>query len=334
MATIKDVAKMANVSTTTVSHVINKTRFVAEETQKRVLKAVDELNYAPSAVARSLKCNTTRTIGMLVTESTNSFFAEVIAGVERYCYKNGYTLILCNTENSIEKQRDYLRMLTEKRVDGLIVMCSELDSHLLTMLDRHEHLPMVVMDWGPESPHTDKIIDNTEHGSYLAIQHLIDMGHQKIGCITGQMDKLTCKERMNGFYKAMSEADITINDSWLIEADFLCDAASQAVDKLLEQTERPTAIFAFNDVMALAIISRLNQKGISVPEDISIIGYDNIDLSAYFSPPLTTVHQPKRRLGKTAVELLFQRMKDKDHESRVFTMEPELVARQSVKKLN
>lgn len=334
MATIKDVARMAGVSTTTVSHVINKTRFVAEATQKKVLAAVDELNYAPSAVARSLKCNTTRTIGMLVTKSTNPFFAEVVHGVEEHCYGQGYTLILCNTEGNLDKQRDYLRMLAEKRVDGLLVMCSDLDEKLLELLERKKDLPMVIMDWGPESPHTDKIQDNAELGGYVATKYFIEHGHTKIGCLSGHSDKSTCQERLKGFYKAMGEAQLSVNEDWLLEGDFECESAVIAANKFIEMKERPTAIFCFNDIMAMALISTFEQAGIRVPDDISIIGYDNIDLAPYFSPPLTTIHQPKRRLGKTAIEILMERVKDKEHERRIFEMAPELVVRKSVKDLN
>lgn len=334
MATIKDVARMAGVSTTTVSHVINKTRFVAEATQQKVLAAVDELNYAPSAVARSLKCNTTRTIGMLVTKSTNPFFAEVVHGVEEYCYGAGYTLILCNTEGNLEKQRDYLRMLSEKRVDGLLVMCSDLDQMLLDLLERKNDLPMVIMDWGPESPHTDNILDNAENGGYIAAKHFIENGHKKIGCLSGQVDKSTCQERLKGFRKAMTEAELTVNDDWLLDGDFECESAVEAAQKFIAMEDRPTAIFCFNDIMAMALISTFEQAGLRVPDDISIIGYDNIDLAPYFSPPLTTVHQPKRRLGKKAIEILLERVKDKNHERQTFEMTPKLVERKSVKDLN
>ncbi|PSV40189.1 HTH-type transcriptional repressor PurR [Photobacterium sp. GB-210] len=334
MATIKDVARMAGVSTTTVSHVINKTRFVAEATQQKVLAAVDELNYAPSAVARSLKCNTTRTIGMLVTKSTNPFFAEVVHGVEEYCYGAGYTLILCNTEGNLEKQRDYLRMLSEKRVDGLLVMCSDLDQMLLDLLERKNDLPMVIMDWGPESPHTDNILDNAENGGYIATKHLIENGHKKIGCLSGQVDKSTCQERLKGFRKAMKEADLTVNANWLLDGDFECESAVEAADKFIAMEDRPTAIFCFNDIMAMALISTFEQAGLRVPDDISIIGYDNIDLAPYFAPPLTTIHQPKRRLGKKAIEILLERVKDKNHERQTFEMTPKLVERKSVKDLN
>ncbi len=334
MATIKDVARLAGVSTTTVSHVMNKTRFVAEATQKKVLEAVDSLNYAPSAVARSLKCNTTRTIGMLVTKSTNPFFAEVVHGVEEYCYNNGYTLILCNTEGNLEKQRDYLRMLAEKRVDGLLIMCTDLDDKLMALLERQKQTPMVVMDWGPASPYRDNIQDNAEQGGYLATQYLIEHGHRHIGCLTGQKGKSACEERLNGFRKAMSKANLDVNNDWLLEGDFECESAVNAANAFIAMENRPTAIFCFNDIMAMAMISTFEQAGLHVPEDISIIGYDNIDLAPYFAPPLTTIHQPKRRLGKTAIEILMARMKNKDIAPTTFEMQPELVERKSVADLN
>ncbi len=199
MATIKDVARIAGVSTTTVSHVINKTRFVAETTQQKVMDAVKELNYAPSAVARSLKCNTTRTIGMLVTQSTNPFLGEIVDGVESYCYRQGYTLILCNTGGIYEKQRDYIRMLAEKRVDGMFILCSDFTDELQEMLDAHGTIPKVVMDWGhgesKSNEVSDKIIDNSEEGGYIATKYLIENGHTNIACLSGHFDKKLCIER-------------------------------------------------------------------------------------------------------------------------------------------
>ncbi len=333
MATIKDVARLAGVSTTTVSHVINKTRFVAEATQEKVLEAVKELNYAPSAVARSLKCNTTRTIGMLVTQSTNLFFSEVIDGVESYCYRQGYTLILCNTGGIYEKQRDYIRMLAEKRVDGILVMCSDLTQELSEMLETHSDIPKVIMDWGPEASKADKIIDNSELGGYLATKYLTDRGHKDIACLSGHLNKLACQERITGFRRAMAECNYPVEENWILEGNFECDTAVLAADKIIAMDKKPTAVFCFNDTMALGLMSRLQQRGIRVPEDISVIGYDNIELAEYFSPPLTTVHQPKRRVGKNAFEILLERIKDKEHERRIFEMHPEIVERDTVKDL-
>jgi LacI family purine nucleotide synthesis repressor len=334
MATIKDVARIAGVSTTTVSHVINKTRFVAESTQEKVLEAVRSLNYAPSAVARSLKCNSTNTIGMLVTQSTNPFFSEVIDGVESYCYRQGYTLILCNTGGIYQKQRDYIRMLAEKRVDGMLVMCSDLTPELLTILDNHSDIPKVIMDWGPQSSLADKVIDNSEEGGYLATKYLLDNGHTNIACLSGHLSKAISQERILGFRRALNEAGIVPVEDWILEGNFECDTAVLAADKLLAMDHKPTAVFCFNDTMALGLMSRLQEKGVRIPGDISVIGYDNIEISEYFSPPLTTIHQPKRRVGKNAFEILLERIKSKDHERRTFEMHPEIVVRSSVKNLN
>ncbi len=334
MATIKDVARLAGVSTTTVSHVINKTRFVAEATQEKVMQAVQDLNYSPSAVARSLKCNSTRSIGMLVTQSTNPFFSEVIDGVESYCYRQGYTLILCNTGGIYEKQRDYIRMLSEKRVDGILVMCSDLTEELLAMLDSYSDIPKVIMDWGPQSSQADKIIDNSEEGGYLATKYLINNGHKDIACLSGHFNKAACQERILGFRRAMAEHNYPVVEDWILEGNFECDTAVLAADKIIAMDHKPSAIFCFNDTMALGLMSRLQQRGVRVPEDMSVIGYDNIEISEYFSPPLTTVHQPKRRVGKNAFEILLQRIKNKEHERRVFEMHPEIVERDSVQKLD
>ena len=172
MANIKEVAARAGVSTTTVSHVINETRFVAEETRERVFAAMRDLNYAPSLVARSLKVKETNSIGMLVTTSSNPFFAEVVRGVERYCFEQGYNLMLGNTEGQAETALSYLKMMLRKRVDGLLIMCSEGQQEVFNQLDWLKSLPVVVMDWGMESKEVDLIADNSHRGGYLATRHL------------------------------------------------------------------------------------------------------------------------------------------------------------------
>ncbi|VEA86877.1 purine nucleotide synthesis repressor [Salmonella enterica subsp. enterica serovar Goldcoast] len=204
MATIKDVAKRANVSTTTVSHVINKTRFVAEETRNAVWAAIKELHYSPSAVARSLKVNHTKSIGLLATSSEAAYFAEIIEAVEKNCFQKGYTLILGNAWNNLEKQRAYLSMMAQKRVDGLLVMCSEYPEPLLSMLEEYRHIPMVVMDWGEaKADFTDTVIDNAFAGGYMAGRYLVERGHRDIGVIPGPLERNTGAGRLAGFMKAM-----------------------------------------------------------------------------------------------------------------------------------
>ncbi|WP_373100210.1 MULTISPECIES: HTH-type transcriptional repressor PurR [Pasteurellaceae] len=333
MATIKDVAKTAGVSTTTVSHVINKTRFVAPETEKLVLQAIQELNYSPSAVARSLKVNTTKSIGMIVTTSEAPYFAEIIHAVEEHCYRQGYSLFLCNTQNNPEKIKNHLEMLAKKRVDGLLVMCSEYAQDSLDLLSNLTDLPMVVMDWGPSNPHTDIIQDNSFDGGYIATKYLIDNGHRKIGIIAGELVKTTARTRYEGFVKAMREAGLAINPDWVMEGFFEPEDGYECMNKILAQERLPTAVFCCNDVMALGAISAIGEKGLRVPDDISIIGYDNIHASRFYAPPLTTIHQSKSRLGAQAVNLLFRRISDKSERHDIIELYPELVIRKSVKKI-
>lgn len=333
MATIKDVAKLAGVSTTTVSHVINKTRFVAPETEKLVLNAIQTLNYSPSAVARSLKVNTTRSIGMIVTTSEAPYFAEIIHAVEERCYRQGYSLFLCNTQNDPDKIKNHLEMLAKKRVDGVLVMCAEYTQDSLDLLANFTDIPMVVMDWGPSNQNSDIIQDNSFAGGYMATKYLIDNGHTSIGIISGELIKTTAKTRYAGFVKAMEEANLNINPNWIMEGFFEPEDGYECMNKILQQEELPTAVFCCNDVMALGAISAIGEKGLKVPDDISIIGYDNIHASRFYSPPLTTIHQSKSRLGAQAVNLLFQRIGDKSGQHQVIEIHPELVVRSSVKKI-
>ncbi|EGQ8606200.1 substrate-binding domain-containing protein [Vibrio parahaemolyticus] len=335
MATMKDIAKLAGVSTSTVSHVINKTRFVSEEISERVNNAAKELNYyAPSALARSLKVNRTKTIGMLVTTSTNPFFGEVVKGVERSCYHKGYSLILCNTEGDNERMRQSINTLLQKRVDGLILMCSSLEGERIDVFERYPDIPVVVMDWGPMLFTSDKIQDNSLRGGYLAAKYLIDCGHTEIGCITGPLIKHQAQMRYEGYKRAMNEAGLDFNANWIIESDFECEGGYQAFKKMAERGTLPSSIFVSNDMMAMGVINAANELGIKVPDDLSIIGYDDIHIAKFMSPSLTTIHQPKYRLGQAAVETLVRRLDDKSNEAQVVQLEPTLVIRNSVKLLN
>ncbi|MCC4225243.1 substrate-binding domain-containing protein [Vibrio campbellii] len=335
MATMKDIAKLAGVSTSTVSHVINKTRFVSEEISERVNNAAKELNYyAPSALARSLKVNRTKTIGMLVTTSTNPFFGEVVKGVERSCYQKGYSLILCNTEGDNERMRESINTLLQKRVDGLILMCSSLEGERIDVFERYPDIPVVVMDWGPMLFTSDKIQDNSLRGGYLAAKYLIDCGHKEVGCITGPLIKHQAQMRYEGYKRAMLEAELEFNANWIVESDFECEGGYQAFKKMVERGPLPSSIFVSNDMMAMGVINAANELGIQIPEQLSIIGYDDIHIAKFMSPSLTTIHQPKYRLGQAAVETLLRKLDDKSDEAQVVQLEPTLVERNSVRCLS
>ncbi|RKF13658.1 LacI family DNA-binding transcriptional regulator [Alginatibacterium sediminis] len=331
MASMKDVAKLAVVSTSTVSHVINKSRYVSEEITERVLKAAKQLNYSPSALARSLKTNRTRTIGLLLTTSTNPFFAEVVKGVERRCYEQNYNLILCNSEGDETRMKASVNTLLERRVDGLILLCSTLEGQHLDVFDCYKDIPTVVMDWGDTHFPSDKIKDNSHLGGYMATQYLIEHGHKKIACITGPLDRQQAQQRFNGFKQALKEAGLALQQQWIIPSNFECDGGYEAFNTLLASSELPSAIFVCNDMMAMGVINAAHKKGIRVPEDISLIGYDDVDIAKYMVPALTTIHQPKFRLGSTAVDTLLKRIENKDALLKQVQLEPTLVIRNSVK---
>ncbi|CSB58350.1 ribose operon repressor [Vibrio cholerae] len=333
MATMKDIARLAGVSTSTVSHVINKSRFVSDEIAERGNNAAQQLNYAPSALARSLKMNRTKTIGMLVTTSTNPFFGEVVKGVERSCYHQGYNLILCNTEGDNQRMKASINTLLQKRVDGLLLMCSTLEGERLDVFDRYPDIPIVVMDWGPILFASDKIQDNSLQGGYMAAKHLIECGHKEIGCITGPLIRHQAQMRYEGYKRALAEAGIAINPDWIVESDFECEGGYQAFEKLYQRGKLPSALFVSNDMMAMGVIQAASQRGLRVPDDLSLIGYDDVHIAKFMTPALTTIHQPKYRLGKAAVDTLLYRLENPDTTAQVVQLEPTLVVRNSVRKL-
>ncbi|GAB1438463.1 ribose operon transcriptional repressor RbsR [Providencia sp.] len=332
MATMKDVARLAGVSTSTVSHVINKNRYVSESITLRVNNAIKELNYAPSAVARSLKMNRTNTIGMLLTTSNNPFYAEVVRGVERSCYERGYSLILCNTEGDLQRMDHSLETLLQKRVDGLLIMCTEVQGPSKDVFSRYPSVPTVMMDWSPFESGGDIIQDNSFLGGEIATRHLIEAGFTRIACIAGPQDKSPARARYQGFMRSMEQAKIAVNDDYIIFSDFEFAGGFNSMNKLLELPIPPQAIFAGNDAMAVGAYQAIFQKGMKVPDDISIIGYDDIDLSPYMIPPLTTIHQPKDKLGQQAVNQLIYRMDNPESDANILVLTPELIERQSVRK--
>ncbi|AOM41826.1 ribose operon transcriptional repressor RbsR [Xenorhabdus hominickii] len=330
MATMKDVARLAGVSTSTVSHVINDNRYVSENVKKKVNAAIEELNYAPSALARSLKIKQTKTIGMLVTTSDNSFYFEVVRGVERNCYERGYSLILCNTEGDSKRMLRSIETLLQKRVDGLLIMCSEHQLISKEFLLRYPFVPMVTMDWSPFDVSSDVIKDNSLLGGELATNYLINRGLRKIACIAGPQDKTPARQRLAGYRKAMRDAGLEILNGYEIYGDFEFAGGLSSMQRLLQLSEPPEAVFAGNDAMAIGAYQALYQAGLSVPHDVSIIGYDDIAIAPYLTPPLTTIHQPKDELGKLAIDTLLYRIDNPESEPKQLVLTPELIERSSV----
>lgn len=326
---MKDVARLAAVSTSTVSHVINKNRFVSEAVREKVERAIRELNYAPSAVARSLKLNQTQTIGMLLTTSSNPFYAEVVRGVENCCYERGYSLILCNTAGDEERMNRSLETLLQKRVDGLLMMCTESHIPSVDILNRYPSIPTVMMDWAPFEGQSDIIQDNALLGGELATQHLIDKGYTRIGCIAGPLDKTPARMRLQGFYNAMEKNRLTIAPGHVVNGDFEFQGGYNAMVKLLALETPPEAVFTCNDAMAVGVYNALFQAGLRIPHDMAVAGYDDIELARYLTPPLTSVHQPKDALGELAIDTLIHRLSDPRASKQTLELTPELVIRGS-----
>ena len=333
MATIKDVAKRAQVSISTVSHVLNSTRFVSEDASNKVHEAVAALNYKPSAVARSLKTNKTRTIGMLTASNANPFFAEVIHGVESTCYERGYHLVLCNSDGDLDKQESYLRTLEEKRIDGLLVMSAHSDPAFFQKLQERCSEPMVILDCQVPDIHADVIMEDAENGGYDATRYLIESGHTEIGCISGPQELSPSSARYQGYQRAIAEHQLSVKPDWIVEGQLTAESGFQAVTEMLKNTAPPSALFVGNDLMAMGAICALQSNGYQVPDDVSVIGYDNIELASFTSPPMTTMHQPKRELGQLAADTLLNRIENPKIEPTIRTLRSTLVERQSVKPL-
>ena len=327
---MKDVARMAGVSTSTVSHVINNDRFVSEAIREKVDAAIKELNYAPSALARSLKLNQTRTIGMLITASTNPFYSELVRGVERSCFERGYSLVLCNTEGDEQRMNRNLETLMQKRVDGLLLLCTETHQPSKEIIQRYPSIPTVMMDWAPFDGTSDLIQDNSLLGGDMATQHLIDKGHTRIACITGPLDKTPARLRLEGYLSAMERAGLAIPDGYRITGDFEFNGGFEAMQKLLAQELRPQAVVIGNDAMAFGAYQALYQAGLRVPDDMAIVGYDDIELARYMTPPLTTIHQPKDELGELAIDVLIHRMAQPTLQQQRLQLTPVLMERGSV----
>ncbi len=330
MSTMKDVARLAGVSTSTVSHVINNNRFVSEGVREKVEQAIRHLNYAPSALARSLKINQTHTIGMLLTTSSNPFYAEVVRGVEESCYQRGYSLILCNTAGDEERMNRSLETLMQKRVDGLLIMCTE--SHLPSadILNRYPSIPAVMMDWAPFEGRGDIIQDNALLGGELATQHLIDSGYTRIACIAGPQDKTPARMRLEGYRNAMTKSGRTILPGYVVNGDFEFQGGYNGMVELLALETPPEAVFTSNDAMAVGVYHALYQAGMQVPQQMAVMGYDDIELARYLTPPLSTIHQPKDALGELAIDTLLHRLSNPDASQQTLVLTPELVVRGSV----
>jgi len=333
MTTIKDVALHAGVSITTVSHVLNDTRHVSEQGRERVQAAVHALGYVPSAVARSLKSNTTSTLGMLIPNSSNPYFAEIVRIVEDRCFAAGYTLILCNTDDEPHRQSVYIKVLAERRIDGLIVVSTGNDDSLVKQLHGLK-LPIVLVDREIADPTCDLVETAHMQGGLLAVRHLLSLGHRRIACIGGPAGVLPSEQRIEGWRMALAETGASLDANTLLwRGGFTSQGGYEAMHAILRTDQPPSAVFACNDLMAIGALRAAHETSVRVPDELSIVGFDDIELSGYTSPPLTTVAQPKSHIGALAVDMLLERVSHRRQEPRKVVLQPELRVRASTARM-
>ncbi|MBX9900872.1 MAG: LacI family transcriptional regulator [Burkholderiaceae bacterium] len=325
---MKQVAEKARVSTTTVSHVINNTRVVSADARERVLSVIDELRYIPSAVARSLKNDKTHTLGMMIPNNSNPYFAEIIQGIEDESFKLGYNIILCNSYDDPKKQAAYTRVLMEKRIDGLIIVASGSDDELNQLLS-DEAIPKVLVDREVPGLAADFIESDHEQGGYLATKHLLELGHTDIACVAGPKTLLPSGDRVHGYLRALQEANVPFQDEFLAHSDFTSQGGFTAFQQLLALKKRPSAIFVSNDLMAIGGLCAAQQAGVQIPTELSVVGYDDIALASFSTPRLTTIAQPKYEIGVLTAQVMVARIKNAELPLRREMLQTQLVIRQS-----
>jgi LacI family transcriptional regulator len=307
MSTIVEVARRARVSPSTVSHVINRTRFVADDTRARVETAIEALGYRPNALARSLRVGHSHTLGLVLPDSANPFFAELGREIELAAFDAGFTVVLCNTGNDVERERLHLSVLAKQQVDGIIVIATDEPGDALRSVARH-HLPVLVMDRERPDLPLDSVIADHLRGGQLATEHLLGFGHRRVGCIAGPRHVSTSNLRVAGYGKALHAAAIPLDPRLVVHGDFHAASGCSAARTLLALPRPPSAVFACNDLMAIGVLHAAAELGRRVPQDLAVVGYDDLELAPYTFPPLTTVAQPKREMGRRAVQLITRRV--------------------------
>jgi LacI family transcriptional regulator len=329
---IREVAAHAGVSVATVSNVLNRPEIVAQSTRDRVHASIRELGFVRNESARQLRAGRSRTIGLVVLDVANPFFTDLARGVEDEANKAGYAVILCNSDDQERKERRYLELLEEHRVQGVLITPVAGAGSWLARLQRRG-TPVVLVDSRSASRGQCSVAVDDVLGADLAVSHLLATGHERITYLSGPPAIRQVADRHEGALRALQRAGASAADLEIIEAAGLNVAAGQKAGAdiaALPARTRPTAVFCANDLIALGVLQEMTRNRIRVPEDISIVGYDDIDFAAAAAVPLTSVRQPRQQLGHTAARLLLDEAADGDaHQHRQVIFEPELVVRQS-----
>lgn len=334
IVTIKDVAKKAGVSTSTVSRVISGNGPVNDATRQKVMEAVRALNYRPNFLAKGLKEGRTKTIGLIIPNIRNPIFPAVVRGVEDTARKQGYTVVLCNTDEDVLIEREYVEKLRKRWVDGFILATvSEHIDHVLEL--KKKGFPVVLLIRNIDK-HVDAVIIDNFKAAYKAVSYLVKTGHKKIAIIKGNQQLALYRERFRGYKQALKDAGLPLKEQLITGEDAECVQWSRdgynAINRLLDQSIDFDAVFATTDLRAIGAIRAIKDHGLRVPEDISVIGFDNLEFSSLLDPPLSTMAQPFYDMGARAVNKLIQLIKNgQNAEPVIDVMEAELIIRKSTR---
>jgi DNA-binding LacI/PurR family transcriptional regulator len=325
--TIKDVAKQANVAISTASRVINNSGYVSEDTRQRVEEAIKRLGYVPNSIARSLKWKQTFSIGLIVSDIGNPFYAELAQAVERAARERGYSVLLTNTDSKAAQERDCVGVLAAKQVDG-IIWYSPINEELVDEVMENSRATVVVITGkeGHLGHHTIRIDDQL--GAFEAVNHLISLGHTRIGYIAEPSDPKFPQERMKGYRRALAEAGLEFDESLVVRGTYQEGSGRKAIKVLLGLEERPTAVFCANDLMAIEAMQYARGVGLRIPEDLAVVGFDNTKLACLHGIDLTTVAQPTYEMGREGAKLLISSI-TKPLSPRQLLLRPSLVVRRS-----
>lgn len=329
MPTIRDVAKRAGVATMTVSRVINNSGYVSEETRAKVETAVADLGYVPNMLGPSLRFKQTNTVALVLTDITNPFWTTIARGVEDAAHEKGYSVILCNTDESSDKQKQYLTMLLRRRIDGILLApaCSSAES---VQLIQQQGISVVVLDRLVPVENVDIVRGDSSGGAYIITKHLLDLGHTNITMIAGPRDLSTSYERVTGFRQALQEAGSESARGDVLWGEFTQESGRELVAQALANSARPTAIFAGNNFIAIGALRALRDAGLSVPKDISIVSFDDLPDSLSAKPFITNVAQPTYDMGFRATQILISRMTgEKPAKYQRVILPTQLIVRQS-----
>ncbi|MFN0085809.1 MAG: LacI family DNA-binding transcriptional regulator [Blastocatellia bacterium] len=317
--TVVDIAARAGVAPMTVSRVINESGYASEAMREKVKRAVKELNYHPNGLARSLKRQSTQVVGILLPDIVNPFSAELVRGIQEVLLSRGYASFICTSERSIEREQAGLRALFDHRVDGIIVATRETpngNEWLRSLVDRN--LPVAVVGRDFEHPRVDRVTADHEKGGYEATKHLIAGGHKRVAFVGVSLQSGAGLRRFQGYLAALRDHRLPVEEAWIVGPDSLSgpgfstqDDGYQGMKRLLALRKPPTAVFARNDFTAIGAMCALRDHGLSVPDNVSIVGFDNVSLAAYTWPPLTTIDQPTVEQGRQAASLLLERIEDR-----------------------